>query len=256
MGNLLGSMSGAHVGAILLLALSALVLIALLILRGRKGPRPTIRPLPAFQDLRDEIGHAAERGGTLHIALGSGGLNGEDAVTSLAGLQVVETLANVAISYNVPPIITVGNPTLLPLAQDLLRRAYERHGLAERYDPGRVHFIAPSPVAYASGAANVAAAESVTANVMTGAFGAEVSLIADAGARRDLPQLAAVAAPHAVGALYPVTGRLAVGEELYAAGAYTTGERRYLSSLMAQDILRVILVLIILGAAVLALVGG
>jgi len=245
-----------HIEAILLLTLSGLVLVALLILRGRRGPRPTIRPLPAFQDLRDETGRTAERGGTIHIALGSGGLNGEDAVSSLAGLQMVEALAGDAISCSVQPIITVGDPTLLPLAQDVLRRAYERRGLTERYNSDQVRFVAPSPVAYAAGAANVVAAEDVTTNVMAGAFGAEVSLIADAGARRTLPQLAAVAAPCAIGALYPTTDHLAVGEELYAAGAYTTGERHYLVSLVAQDVLRVVLVLAILGAAVLALVGG
>ncbi len=237
------------IGAILLLSLSSLVLIVLLILRGRKGPRPEIRPLPAFQDLQAEAGYAAESGGAIHIALGSGGLYGKDTVTSLAGLQVVESLADAAISCNAPPIITVGDPTLLPLAQDILRRAYERNGLAELYNSGKVRFVAPSPVAYAAGAANVVAAENVTANVMSGAFGAEVSLITDAGARRDLPQLAAAVDPRAIGALYPVTDRLAVGEELYAAGAQITGKRHYLVSLVAQDILRVILVLAILGAA-------
>lgn len=253
MGNLLSLDSGAHTGAILLLAFSVLVLGALLILRGRKGPRPKVRPLPAFQDLRDELGDAAEIGKPFHIALGSGGLNGADAVTSLAGLQVVEALIDAAISHNVPPVITVGHPTLLPIAQDILRRAYERQRLMELYNPCQVRFVAPSPVAYAAGAANVVAAEDVTANVMIGAFGSEVSFIADAGARRGIPQLAAAAAPDAIGALYPAADRLAVGEELYAAGAYTSGKRRYLASLVAQDILRVILVLVILGTAGLAL---
>jgi hypothetical protein len=243
------------VGAILLLVLSGFVLLVLLILRGRKGPDPQIRPLPAFQDLWDETGVAAESGGAIHIALGSGGLSGEDAVTSLAGLQVLEALADAAVSYT-PPIVTVGDPTLLPLAQDTLRRAYERNGLAALYDPGRVRFVAPSAVAYAAGAAHVVATESITASTMYGAFGAEVSLITDAGARRDLPQLAAAAAPHALGALYPAIDRLAVGEELYAAGAQMTGERRYLVSLVAQDVLRVILVLVILGAAGLALLSS
>ncbi len=67
------------VGAILLLVLSGMVLVVLLILRGRKGPRPEIRPLPAFQDLQRETGYAAESGGAIHIALGSGGLCGENA---------------------------------------------------------------------------------------------------------------------------------------------------------------------------------
>ena len=241
-----------NVGAILLLGLSVLVLVGLLIFRGRKGPRPEIRPLPAFQDLQAETGYAAESGGAIHIALGSGGVQGEDAVTSLAGLQVVESLADAAVSYNAPPVITVGDPTLLPLAQDVLRRAYEHNGLAELYNPSRVRFVAPSPVAYAAGAANVVTTENVTASVMAGAFGSEVSLIADAGARRDLPQLAAAADPAAIGALYPATDRLAVGEELYAAGAQMTEKRPYLVSLVAQDILRVILILAILGSAVMA----
>jgi len=237
-----------NVGAILLLLLSSLVLTALLILRSKKGPLPSMRPLPAFQDLRAQAGYAAESGGAIHIALGSGGLSGEDAITSLAGIQAVEALADAAVSYNAPPVITVGDPTLLPLAQDTLRRAYERNGLAELYDPGKVRFVAPSPVAYAAGAADVVTAENITASVMAGAFGAEASLIADAGARRNLPQFAAAAAPRAIGALYPAVDRLAVGEELYAAGAYMTGERRGLVSLVAQDVLRVILVLVILGA--------
>jgi hypothetical protein len=232
--------------ASLLLLLSILVLAVLLILRGKKGPRPKVRPLPAFQDLQGQAGHATESGGTIHIALGSGALDGADAVTSLASLQAVEALADTAVLYDAPLIITVGDPTLLPLAQDILRRAHERHGLIRRYDPGRVRFVAPSPVAYAAGAANVVASEDVTTNVMIGAFGAEVSLIADAGARRDLPQLAAAAALDAIGALYPATDHLAMGEELYAAGAQMTEERRYLVSLKAQDWLRYLLVALIL----------
>jgi hypothetical protein len=250
--DLLGPDSGAHV----LLALCALVLAAALILRGRKGPLPLVRPLPAFRGLRDELERAAESGASLHIALGSGGLDGEDAVASLAGLQMVEALADAAVSYNVPPIITVGHPTLLPLAQDALRRAYERQELSELYNPAQVRFVAPSPVAYAAGAAYVVAAEGVTASVTAGAFGSEVSLITAAGARRDLPQAAAAAAPYALGALYPATDRLAVGEELYAIGAHMTGKRRYLASLVAQDILRVILALVIVVTAVAAFLGN
>jgi hypothetical protein len=218
-----------------------------------KSSRVKIRPLTSFQDLRDETGRAAEGGGTIHIAIGNGGLIGEDAVTSMAALEVVEELADTAVLYNAPPIITVGDPTLLPIAQDVLRRAYERHGLVKRYNPDQVRFVAPSPVAYAAGTANIVATENVMSNAMIGAFGAEVSLIADAGTRRDLPQLAAAAAPDAVGALYPATDRLAVGEELYAAGAQMTDKRRYTISLQAQDILRLLLAGFILMTVILAL---
>lgn len=223
-------------------------------LLGKRSSRVKIRPLTSFQDLRGEAGRAAESGGTIHIALGNGGLIGEDAVTSMAALEVVEELADTAILYNAPPIITVGDPTLLPLAQDILRRAHERHGLVKRYNPDQVRFIAPSPVAYAAGAASVVMTENVMSNAMIGAFGAEVSLLVDAGARRDLPQLAAAASPNAIGALYPATDRLAVGEELFAAGAQMVEKRRYTISLQAQDILRLILAGFIAVTAALAFV--
>jgi hypothetical protein len=219
-----------------------------------RSSRVRIRPLASFQDLRSETGRAAEGGGTIHIAIGNGGLIGENAVTSLAALEVVEELADTAVLYNAPPIITVGDPTLLPLAQDILRRAYERHGLVKRYNPDQVRFVAPSPLAYAAGAASIVMTEDVMSNALIGAFGPEVSLITDAGTRRALPQLAAAAAPGALGALYPATDRLAAGEELYAAGAQMTEKRRYTISLQAQDILRLVLAGFIAMIAALALV--
>ena len=239
---------------VFLLFFSVVALLVLLVWNGKKGSSPPVRSLPAFQDLRIETGYAAESGGAIHIALGSGKLYAEDALTSLAALQVVESLVESAVSYNTPPIITVGDSTLLPIAQDILRRAYERYGVGAMYDPNQVRFVAPSPVAYAAGAAHIVATEDVTATMMVGAFGPEVSLITDAGARRDLSQLAAATTPDSLGPLYPVTDRLAVGEELFAAGAQTSGERRYLVSLTVQDMLRAIVVLAILGSTVMALV--
>jgi len=249
------SIADMHVGAVLMLVFSALVLAASLILRRQKESRPRLRRLSAFQDLRTQVERAAESNRPIHVTLGSGGLNDEDAVTSLAGLQVVESLADMATFYSVSLIVTVGDPTLLPLAQDVLRRAYERHHIPELYDPSQVRFVAPTPIAYAAGAANLIATEDLIASVAAGNFGTEVSLIADASAGRDFVQSAAVDTPRAVGALYPATERLAIGEELYTAGARITGSQRYLSSLVAQDILRVSLVLAILAAAAMAFVG-
>jgi hypothetical protein len=247
----MGFISEAAGVALGFLILSGLVLIAMLLVQQKRKRLP-MRSLPAFQDIREEIGCAAEQGKPIHIALGSGGVNDEDSITSLAGFQVVEGIVDAAVSYQISPIITVGNPTLLPLAQDILRRAHERHQMMDLYDPGCVRFVAPSPIAYAGGTAYTVASEDLTASVMMGSFQAEASLIADAGARSDLPHLAGAADPAAVGALYPTVDRLAVGEELYAAGAQLTGKRSQLAGLVAQDILRLVIVLAILGTAVAA----
>jgi len=245
------------IAAVFWLGFSALVLLILLIARGRTGVRSAeTRQLTAFRDLRRIVGESAEKGGTIHIALGSGGIAGEDAMVSLAGFQLLEALAADLVSYHTPPIVTVGDPTLLPLAQDVLRRAYEARDLADLYDPNRVSFVAPSPVAYAAGAAQFLDSEDVVANVVIGAFGAEVSLITEAASRRGVSQIAAAAAPQAIGTLYPATEHLAMGEELFAAGAQTSGLRRYVTSLEVQDVLRVVLVAAILASVLIAFLRG
>lgn len=241
----------------LLVVLSGLaVLIAVTVLQRRREVAGPVREIHALSELRDELKQAAESGQPLHIALGSGGLGSVETASSLAGLQLLEGLSDAAVSYDVPPIVTVGDPTLLPLAQDILRRAYERNHVPEFYDPSRVRFISPSALAYGGAAVPVGVPEQVTSHVLIGAFGAEASLLADSADQREAATAAAVDTAEAIGALYPATRRLAMGEELYAVGAQVTDERKYATSLVAHDIVRFALVAAILLGALAALVAG
>jgi hypothetical protein len=243
-------------GAIFFLLLGALLLVVLTVLYRRRDAPPQVRELVGLRGLKHEIERAAESGRPIHVALGGGALSGGDTITSLAGLQVLEGLVDATVAYNAAPVVTVGDPTLLPLAQDALRRAYERRQAPELYDPSQVRFVAPSPLAYAAGANPVGAAEDTIATVAAGAYGFEVSLIADSTARRRVHQWAAADSAEAIGALYPATERLVVGEELYAIGAQVTEKSKYTTSLIAEDILRFLIALAILGAAVWAFIAS
>ncbi len=249
-------MSTDTVVAGLLLGMGFIVLMGLQILRGKKGPDPIVRPLPAFQELKTEVGYAAESGGGVHIALGNSSLYGQGTITSVAALQLLTSISDTMVAYDTPPVVTVGDPTLLPLAQDILRRTYERVGRAELFDPRQVWFVAPSPVAYAAGAAQVSAVELISAEMIIGDFNAEVAFVGQSSMRRGVSSLAAVAAPAAIGALYSTISRLAMGEEMFAGSAQVTGERRYVLALLTQDVLRMIIVLAILALALLAMLNG
>jgi len=242
--------------ALLFLVISAAVLIGLLVLHRRRQSVDPIREIASIKRLEQQLKRAAESGEPLHVALGSGQLAGTNAMSSLAGIQLLEGLVDAAVSYDVPPIVTVGDPTLLPLAQDVLRRAYERNQVPEFYDPTRVRFVAPSALTYGGGAMPVGVPEKVSANVMVGTFGSEASLLADFSDQKGTPKTAVVDAVQGIGALYPSTDRMALGEELYAAGAQLTEAKRFAISLIAQDVLRGVLVLMIVLGAIVALIGG
>ena len=235
-----------NIEAFLLLVLSVVVFVAVLQFQRKKSASSATRPLPAFQQLPTEIGLAAEGGGTIHLSLGSGSLIGEDSVASLAGLQIVQALADAAVSQRAALVVTVGDPTLLVAAQDAVRRAYERRGLENLYDSGQVRYVAPSPLAYAAGAADVVSSDDASVSLIAGTFGSEVSLIAEASIRHGQLPMAAVATPESAAALFPSAIHLAIGEELFAVGSQVVSEGSRLFSLKAQDIVRLILVLVML----------
>jgi hypothetical protein len=235
--------------AALALAVAGVIVAVSVVSKKRWAHRGTIRDLPVFDSLLRAVHQAAETGSSVHIALGSGGIIGDNALTSVAALQIVDALADGAVTCKTPVVVSVGDPTLLPLAQDVLRRAHLRHGALQSYDPGQARFIAQSPLAYSAGAGDILSEKTVGANVMAGSFGPEVSLCADAGSRQEIDQFGAVSGPAAGGVLFATTDHVAVGEDLFAAGSILDRRPERQASLVAQDTLRVILMIGIVSVA-------
>jgi hypothetical protein len=227
----------------LALLLFFLVVLLLTLLASRRRRPPTLRPIAAFEALPDQIGRATESGRTLHLSLGTGGVGGGDTVTSLASLSALAYLAEQGVSTDTPPLVTVSNPTLLPLAQNVLRQAYTRQGRSGDFRWTQVRLVSPSPMAYALGTMDILGHEPVLANVMLGAFGPEVGLVARAGDEANLVQISGSDNPQALAVLYASNDQIVIGEELFATGAYLDRTPAKLASLAAEDVMRIILIL-------------
>lgn len=228
--------------------LLSIALIALLwtALRARRGRVPSIRPLPAFDGLPAELGHSAESGSPILFTLGSGAVGGDRTLTSIAALETLEGIADGAVAYGTPPIVAVGDPTILPLAEDIFLRAWNRRGTPERYNPATVQFIGIQPAVYAAGVADLLLRERVHGHVLIGSMDEEAALVTHAAEGKGISQSVAADRLPALGALYPADARLAAGEELYAGPARTAALPRYIISLRVQDVLRLLIVLLIL----------
>jgi hypothetical protein len=209
------------------------------------GRRPTLRRLSGYQMLPGQLSRAIEAGQSLHFSLGTGGVGGSDTATTLAGLSALAFLAEEAAATETLPTVTVADATAMVMAQDVLRRAYIRQGNPTAYDPRSVRYVAASPLPYAAGTMDVLSNEDTSVSVMVGVFGPEVALIAEEGSKQGLAQIAGAADVAPLAVLYPTVNHLLVGEEMFAAGGYTTDQSAHLGSLRAQDLIRWILVVVI-----------
>ena len=229
----------------------------------KRGAQLTLRPIDAYSALKGLLARAAEAGQPVHLSVGIAGIGDQNTADTTAGLIVLEYLAERAAISASPPIVTIANPTALPVAQDLIRRAYRRQGYPEEYDPARVRFIAPTnptqssaalPIpalyantpqdafAYAAGTMRVLNQHKLTANVMVGQFGDEFLLLGETGARRNLDQIGGTSTVNTLPFVYATVAHPLIGEEIYAGGAYLSDRPAHLSSLAAQDVLRWVLV--------------
>lgn len=237
------------------LLLILLIILLLTLLVSRRRPPSALRPIAAFNALPGQIGRAAESGQILHLSLGTGGVGGADTVTSLAGLSALAHLSEQGVATDTPPLVTVSDPTLLPLALNVLRQAYARRGRGSDFRWTQVRLVSPAPMAYVLGAMNVLRHEPILANVMLGAYGPEVGLLAHAGAEANLVQISGSDAPSSLAILYAGTDRVAIGEELYAVDAYLDRTPDKLACLAAEDVARIVLILFIIISASLKVFG-
>jgi hypothetical protein len=221
---------------------SAFVLLLLLLpilfflsFRVRAGKAGELRPLPGVEELAGAVGRSAETGRALHVSVGVAGIGGPQTAETWAGLTILSELADEAASCNTPLIVTVADPTVLPLAQEVLWRAYLRNGNPEDYDPTQVRFIAPNPLAYSAGVAGLLLWEPLMANVMVGTFGDEVLLMGEVGARAGVRQVAGTANPQALPLVVATADRALIGEEIFAGGAYMARQPLQVASLLVQD---------------------
>jgi hypothetical protein len=223
--------------------------------RVRAGREMNLRPLAGFDALRGLSARAAESGQTLHVSLGVSGISGEDMAATLAGLTVLDYLAEQGATFDAPPIVTVADPTLLPVAQDVLRHAYTRQGDIENYDPKKVRLISPEPIAYAAGVMDVLGHEPLAATIMVGHFGDEYLLMGEVGANKGISQIGGTINPQTLPFVFASADHVLIGEEIFAGGAYLASLPAHIGSLVAQDVMRVLGFVVIVLLVLAKLIG-
>lgn len=242
--------------ALILVALVALVVAAQI--QRRRQQAFALRPIAAYEALPDLVGAAIEANRPLHLSLGSAGLGGNSTLLALAGTELLYQVARRSAIGAVPPLFTVSDTTAIPLGHDTLRRAYQARNLLERYRPGAVRWYPAGPrsLAFAAGLTAAMGDDNVSANLLAGSFGPELALIAEAAHRRDQPLIAVSDQPEGQAVAYAFSDQPLIAEELFAGGAYLSTDAAQVGALVAQDVLRWLLIAALVVSAVLAAAGG
>ncbi len=246
-------MISSEIVGLIVLILAGLLLLAFT--AWRKRTPASLRRIEAYERLNREVGLAVEKGTRLHVSLGRGNLFTPRGGSALAGLAMLRRITERASVSDRPPIVTSGDASLTILSQDTSQSGYHAVGADEGFRVTSGRLTGLSPFAYAAGTLPIARDENVSAHVLIGDLGAESALITEAAERQNASLIAASDSLSAQAIFYAAAQDPLIGEELFAAGAYTGAGASHEASLNVQDVLRWLVIIVILLGAVITVLG-
>jgi hypothetical protein len=247
---------------ILLLLITLFVAIATMIYHTRvqRGGLPFRRPLPALDVLRAALGRGAETGRPIHVSpgagtIGSGTGNRATTAETVAGLLAAERVVNEAALNGAPILASSGDAVAHLALRGALRQVYQRAGQTQDYDPARVQLLAhQNEIAYAVGVTSIYARQRLEASQLIGSFGQEFLLLGEDGAERGIPQVAGTTTTTALPTMILSADATLIGEEMFAAEAYLASSAPAQARLLAHDLIRTTVIVLILAGLVYSLI--
>ncbi|HEX2914019.1 MAG TPA: DUF6754 domain-containing protein [Chloroflexia bacterium] len=224
-----------------------------------RGRRPLLRPLRPFGRLQRIIGQSAETGQTVHYSPGNAALNGQPgSPETLNGLTTLSSVARGASRTRANLLVSADDSLAYTTAADITRAEYGQAGRSEDYNPSQVRFITQQDrLAYITGVSSLLKEQPMAGNVMIGQFGSEYLLAGDRANRSGIPQVVGSSRYEAMPLMIASAGadNTLLGEEIFAAPAYLDRQPAHLASVVAQDRIRVIVILLIIAGVIAATLG-
>ncbi len=219
---------------------------------AQSGRKPFVRRLAGIDAIEEAIGRATEMGRpVLYVP----GIQDIDDIQTVAGLVILESVARLTAKYETPIRVPVAYPIPFTIAQEMVKSGYLNAGRPEAYDPDSVTFVSPEQFAYVAKITGIMLRDRPAAHIFMGAFFAESLLLAETGFTTGAIQVAGTANVHQLAFFVVACDYTLIGEELYAASAYLSGEPRLVGGLKGADVLKLLIIVTILVGCVLETMG-
>lgn len=233
------------------------VAIYLYVRQRRTGTKTTLRPIPALDAIDEGVARSAEMGRTVHFTPGyaEGGLTNPDMGPGvLAGVTILKKVADSTAKRGTGVIVTLQQAETIPIVDEMLRVAYAAE--AQKVPPDAVRFISTQEYSYAAGVLGILMEERPGVNIMMGYFQSESLQMAEGGNYVGAMTIGGTNAAPQIPFLLASCDYCLIGEELFAAKAYIDQDPPHLGSLVAQDLIRAILMGMILIGWIAATLAG
>ena len=203
---------------------------------------PFLRSIPGLKAIEEAVGRSTEMGKPILFVPGIMDMN---EVETVAGVVVLGHVANMTARYETELDVPVARAIVMQAARQVSKEAYLTQGRPELYNEDMVHYITDDQFAYAAAVNGIMQRDEPAACLYMGKFFAESLLFAETGNSIGAIQIAGTGSQTQIPFFVTACDYTLMGEEFFAASAYLSQESDLIAGVTAQDVIKIILVLII-----------
>jgi len=250
-------MAGKLSWVVITLLFSVLMLVALY-LASKKIYVPQIREHAGIQAISEAVGRAAEMGRPVSFSPGTSTIyDAKYAGDTAAALRILDYVARQAVKSGSKLIVGIAQPTVLPVAQAIVKTVYTAEGKPEEYVEGdTVRFFSPDQWGFASSYVGMMYREGVAANFLFGGHAAEALVLAETGADVGAMQVSGSTNVYQLPMFIVACDYTLIGEDQLAAAAYLSPDPAQKGVVFGQDLAKLVCVALIVIGALLATMGS
>ena len=243
-----------HTGktVILVFALVFSFLVLLMIQRARAGQELYVRPIGGIDAVDEAIGRATEMGRPILFVPG---ISEASEVATIAAFTILGRVAKRTAEYQTRLVVPNIYATVMIICQEVVKAAYMDAGRPDTYNENDVFYVTSEQFPFTAAVNGLMLRERPATNFYLGKFYAESLILAETGFQAGSMQIAGTDELTQIPFFVAACDYTLMGEELYAASAYLSKDPLQLGTLKAQDLAKVIIVIILLLGIILTSLG-
>lgn len=214
---------------------------------AKRGKQLFIRKIAGLEAIDDAVGRATEMG---RPVLFIPGIHDMDDVQTLAALTILGRVSRTIADYDSKIFMPVSRSLVMTAARETIKSSYLAAGRPDAYTDDMVNYVTDEQFGYVAAVDGLMVREKPATIFLLGAFFAESLILAETGNSVGAIQIAGTARPAQLPFFIAACDFTLIGEELFAASAYLSGEPKQLGSLKGQDVGKFIAMVFIIAGTI------
>lgn len=210
---------------------------------ARRGKSFYVRPIAGLLAMEEAVGRATEMGKPMLFVPGIEDIKEIDTV---AGLMILSSVAKMAAEYDTPLEVPTARTLVMTAAREAVHAAALAAGRPDYFNEERIHYVTEEQFGYVASVCGWMNRDKPAACFYLGKFFAESLILAETGNSVGAIQIAGTAETTQLPFFVAACDYTLLGEELFAASAYLSGEPAQLGMLKGQDLGKLAAMLMIL----------